>query len=350
MTAPAASVEFDVAALERYLAARVPDFRGPIDLGFIEGGQSNPTFHVRTPGARYVLRKKPSGVLVPSAHAVDREYRVLEALAGSDVPVPPVLVLCEDASIIGTPFYVMRFVEGRTLWDPALPGETREARGKIYDDLNRVLAAIHTVDLKAANLESFGKPGSYFERQVARWTRQYRATDVYRIPTMDLLADWLAAHAGHVSAGDETALCHGDYRIDNVLFHPTEPRIVAVLDWELSTLGHPLADLAYQAMTWRFASGEFRGMCDRDLPSLGIPSEEQYVAEYCRRTARPIPDPKLWSFAVACSMFRLGAILHGIAIRAIEGTAKASNAKETGARARLIADIGWRQVQESGAV
>jgi aminoglycoside phosphotransferase (APT) family kinase protein len=232
------------------------------------------------------------------------------------------------------------------LWLPDLPDETREVRGKMYDELNRVLAAIHTVDLAAVGLESFGRPGSYFERQVSRWTKQYRATDVYRVPSMDLLADWLAAHAGQVSSSDETALCHGDYRIDNVLFHPTEPRIVAVLDWELSTLGHPLADLAYQAMTWRFAAGEFRGMSDRDLPALGIPTEEEYVAAYCQRTGRPLPSPELWSFAVACSMFRLACILHGIALRAIDGTAKAKNAVETGARAKLIADIGWRQVQE----
>ena len=340
--------DFATAALEHYLEAHVPGFRGPVDLGLIEGGQSNPTFHVRTPGGRYVLRKKPAGVLVPSAHAVDREYRVLAALAGTDVPVPPVSVLCEDASIIGTPFYVMRFVEGRTLWDPALPGETREARGQMYDDLNRVLAAIHLVDLARVGLESYGRPGSYFERQVSRWTKQYRATDVYRIPTMDRLADWLAAHLPAGESSDETALNHGDYRIDNVLFHPTEPRIVAVLDWELSTLGHPLADLAYTVMTWRFASGEFRGMADRDLPALGIPSEQEYVAAYCQRTARPLPSPELWSFAVACSMFRLGCILHGIALRAMQGTAKASNAVETGARAKVIADIAWRQVQETG--
>jgi aminoglycoside phosphotransferase (APT) family kinase protein len=346
MSATAAGVDFDVAVLERYLAEHVPGFEGPIDLGFIEGGQSNPTFHVRTPGGRYVLRKKPSGVLVPSAHAVDREYRVMRGLAGTDVPVPQALVLCEDASIIGTPFYVMRFVEGRTLWDPALPGETKEVRGKMYEDLNRVLAAIHTVDLEKADLESFGRPGSYFERQVSRWTKQYRATDVYRIPTMDLVADWLAAH---IPVTEETALNHGDYRIDNVLFHPTEPRIVAVLDWELSTLGHPLADVAYQAMTWRFASGEFRGMADRDLPSLGIPSEDEYVAAYCRRTGRELPSRELWLFAMVCSMFRLGAILHGIALRAMQGTAKARNAVETGARAQLIADIAWRQVQEAGA-
>jgi aminoglycoside phosphotransferase (APT) family kinase protein len=343
-----AGADFDLAALERYLEAHVQGFHGPIDLGFIEGGQSNPTFHVRTPGARYVLRKKPSGVLVPSAHAVDREFRVLKALSETDVPVPPVVVLCEDESVIGTPFYVMRFVPGRTLWDPALPGLTSDVRGTMYEDLNRVLAAIHRVELGKTNLESYGRPGNYFERQVARWTKQYRATDVYRVPTMDLLADWLAAHLPTVAAGaggDETALNHGDYRIDNVLFHPTEPRVVAVLDWELSTLGHPLADLAYTVMTWRFASGEFRGMSDRDLPALGIPTEAEWVAAYCRRVGRPLPSPELWSFAVACSMFRLAAILHGIALRAIQGTAKASNAVETGKRAQLIADIAWKEVQ-----
>ncbi len=341
------SPALDTTALESWLRAHVPNFVGPCELQRIEGGQSNPTYHVRTAAARYVLRKKPSGMLLPSAHAIEREYRVLRALAHTEVPVPPALALCEDSGVLGTPFYVMAHVPGRTLWDPALPEATSAAeRTAVYSDLSRVLAAIHGVDLAAAGLADYGKPGNYFERQVARWTKQYRATDATRIESLDRLADWLGERIPHT---DEIALSHGDYRLDNVLLHPTEPRIVAVLDWELSTLGHPLADLAYQAMSWRLGPGEFRGMAGADLGALGIPSEQAYVEAYCTRTGREVPSPQLWHFAVACSMFRLAAILHGVALRAAQGNAAASNAAAVGKGARIVADVAWRGITEGAS-
>ncbi|MEO6952818.1 MAG: phosphotransferase [Polyangia bacterium] len=332
----------DLAALERWLATQVA-VEGPLVAERIGGGQSNPTFHVRAANDRYVLRMKPPGVLVPSAHAVEREYLVMRALATTDVPVPPLVGLCEDASVLGTAFYVMKHVDGRILWDPALPEVDEAARGAMYESLNRVLASIHAVDLVATGLGDYGRPGNYFERQVGRWSKQYRATSEFRIESMDRLCDWLAAH---IPDSDETALIHGDYRLDNVMFHPSEPRIVAVLDWELSTLGHPLADVAYQAMTWRFSPGDFRGMGGRDLAALGIPSERAYVEAYCARTGRSLPRRELWEFAIACSMFRLAAILHGIALRATQGNAVGDDAAATGKRARVIADLAWLQVEQ----
>jgi len=339
---PSAADALDTAALERWCTDHVPVFSGPLSLHVIEGGQSNPTFHLHAASGRYVLRKKPPGVLLPSAHAVEREYRVLRALAKTDVPVPPALALCEDPTVIGTAFYVMDFVPGRTLWDPALPELAPEKRAAVYADLGRVLAAIHSVDLDAVGLSDHGKPGNYFERQVTRWTKQYRSTDAYRIDSMDRLAEWLPEHLPTDTGA--SALLHGDYRLDNVLLHPTEPRIVAVLDWELSTLGDPLADLSYQAMTWRLSPGQFRGMAGKDLESLGIPTERAYVASYCQRVGRVPPRPEVWHFVVACSMFRLAAILHGVAIRALRGNAAASNAAEIGKGARLVADVAWDSI------
>ena len=330
----------DLAALERWLSTRAT-VRGPLSAERIGGGQSNPTFHVRAGADRWVLRKKPPGVLVPSAHAVEREYRVIHALANTDVPVPPLVGLCEDPAVLGTAFYVMEHVDGRVLWDPALPEVSAAERGAMYESLNRVLAVIHSVDLSATGLGDYGKPGNYFERQVGRWSKQYRATNEFRIESMDALCEWLAAN---IPDTDETALIHGDYRLDNVMFHPTEPRIVAVLDWELSTLGHPLADVAYQAMTWRFFPGDFRGMGGRDLAALGIPSERAYLEAYSARTGRALPDGALWEFAIVCSMFRLAAILHGIALRAAQGNAVGDNAVATGQSARVIADLAWEQV------
>ena len=335
----------DLAALQRWLSARVP-VHGPLTAERISGGQSNPTFRVRAGEDRWVLRKKPPGVLVPSAHAVEREHRVMQALAGTDVPVPPLIGLCEDPSVLGTAFYVMEHVDGRVLWDPALPEVEAAERARMYESLNRVLAAIHGVDLAQTGLVDYGKPGNYFGRQVALWSKQYRATEVFRIDAMDDLCDWLAAN---IPDSNESALIHGDYRLDNVMFHPTEPRIVAVLDWELSTLGHPLADVAYQAMTWRFLPGGFRGMSGRDLPALGIPSERAYLEAYCARTGRALPSDALWSFAIACSMFRLAAILHGIALRAAQGNAVGENASAAGESARTIAQLAWQQVEAMSA-
>ena len=243
---------FDEAALAAYLRVHVADFRGPLELLQFQGGQSNPTYRVTAGDHRYVLRRKPPGKLLPSAHAVDREHRVMAALAGTGVPVARMIAMCDDPAVIGTPFYLMQYVEGRVLWDPTLPGMTPPERGAHYDELNRVLATLHRVDYAAVGLADFGKSGQYIERQISRWSKQYEAAPADRIPAMDALIGWLPRH---VPAGDETSIVHGDYRIDNVIFHPTEPRVLAVLDWELATLGHPLSDFAYHAMAWRLAPG-----------------------------------------------------------------------------------------------
>ncbi|WP_156396853.1 phosphotransferase [Noviherbaspirillum sp. Root189] len=332
--------DFETGRLQRYLEEHVEGFVGPLQARRFSDGQSNPTYLLETPGQRYVLRKKPSGVLLPSAHAVEREYRVITALHGSGVPVARTYCLCDDSTVIGTPFYVMEFVAGRVLWDPTLPGMQASERAAIYNDMNRVIAALHGIDPVAAGLGDFGRPGNYFERQIARWTRQYRASETEPIAAMDALIGWLPEN---MPAGDENRIVHGDLRLDNLIFHPTEPRIVAVLDWELSTLGHPLADFAYHALTWRLSADEFRGMRGADLAALGIPDEQAYVDQYCERTGRgPIP-PEEWNFYLAYSMFRLAAILQGILKRALDGNASSAHAFETGRKARPIAEAGWRQ-------
>ncbi|HEX4987076.1 MAG TPA: phosphotransferase [Burkholderiales bacterium] len=332
---------FDVASLERYLRAHVAGFSGTLDVEQFRGGQSNPTFMLSAGGRRYVLRRKPPGKLLPSAHAVDREYRVITALHGTDVPVARTYCLCEDESVIGTAFYVMDYIAGRVLWDPALPGMDGAARAAHFDELNRVIAALHSVDYAAIGLSDYGKPGSYIERQISRWTKQYRASETERIEAMENLIEWLPKN---IPAGDETAIVHGDYRMDNVMFHATEPRIVAVLDWELSTLGHPLADFSYHCMTWRLTPGQFRGMLGVDFAALGIPTEERYVEMYCRRTGRTRIDN--WDFYMAYNMFRLAGILQGIMGRVKDGTAASAHALEQGRRARPMAEAGWRQVEK----
>jgi len=257
------------------------------------------------------------------------------------VPVPEVYALCEDPSIIGTAFFLMEYVQGRVFWDPALPGVAPAQRSALYDELNRVIAALHAVDHDAVGLADFGRAGNYLSRQIARWTRQYRAAETERIEAMEHLIDWLPAH---IPAGDETSVVHGDFRIDNVIFHPTEPRILAVLDWELSTLGHPLADFAYHAMTWRVTADEFRGIKGADLTALGIPDEAAYVAAYCKRTGRRAIED--WDYYLAFNMFRMAAILQGILARAMQGNATGSEALATGRRARPMAQAGWRQVEQ----
>jgi len=323
----------------------VPGATGAFELSPISGGQSNPTFRARFGAHAYVVRKQPDGVLLPSAHAVDREYRIMTALAGTDVPVPRTYAYCADRSVIGTPFFVMEYVPGRTFWDPALPELGRAGRSALWDDANRVIAALHRVDYAALGLADFGRPGNYFERQIARWTRQYRASETGRIESMDRLMEWLP-HA--VPSGDETTIVHGDFRLDNLLVHPREPRVVAVLDWELSTLGHPLADLSYHVMAWRLTMAQFRGMAGSDYAALGIPTERDYLHAYCARTGRRDIDPIEWEFYIAFSMFRLAAILQGIARRAVEGTAASAEAVDTGRRARAIADAAWAQVDRLG--
>ncbi|MEP7182686.1 MAG: phosphotransferase [Betaproteobacteria bacterium] len=331
---------FDTAALAAWMRAHVADVPGELVVEQYQGGQSNPTYRITAGADRYVLRRKPPGKLLPFAHAVDREYRVMSALAGTDVPVARMHALCEDESVIGTAFYVMEYVEGRILWDPTLPGMTPGQRAAHYDELNRVIAALHRVDYAAVGLGEFGRTGAYIARQVARWSKQYEAAGAERISAMDRLIEWLPQH---IPDADETAIVHGDYRLDNVIFHPTEPRVLAVLDWELSTLGHPLSDFAYQAMAWRLSSEQFRGLKGFDLAALGIPSEDEYVAAYCRRTGRAaIGD---WEFYLIFNMFRIAAILHGVLSRALQGNAASADAVATGSRARLVADVAWSMAQ-----
>jgi aminoglycoside phosphotransferase (APT) family kinase protein len=288
------------------------------------------------------MRRKPPGKLLPSAHAVDREYRVISALAKTDVPVARSYALCQDDAVIGTAFYVMDYVEGRILWDPALPGMQPAERTAIFDEMNRVIAALHNVDYAAVGLADYGKPGSYFARQIDRWSKQYRASETEKIEAMDNLMAWLPAN---IPAGDETSIVHGDYRLDNVISHPSEPRILAVIDWELSTLGHPLSDFAYHCMAWRLSPGQFRGLQGHDLAALGIPGETDYVAQYCRRTGRASIPAAEWEYYLAFNMFRLTAILQGIMARAMQGNAASQEAIDTGKRARPLAEEAWRQVE-----
>jgi aminoglycoside phosphotransferase (APT) family kinase protein len=332
---------FDPARLQAYLRSQVDSDASLPSVVQFKGGQSNPTYLVTTEKHRYALRRKPPGKLLPSAHAIEREYQVMTALALTDVPVPRTYALCEDPEVIGTPFFLMDYVEGRVLWDPTLPEMTRLERAEHHDEVNRVIAALHGVDYAAIGLGAYGKPGNYLARQIDRWSRQYRASETTKIEAMDRLIEWLP---GNVPPGEETSIVHGDYRLDNVIFHPSEPRILAVLDWELSTLGHPLADFAYHCMTWRMPGGAHgRGLGGCDFAGLGIPTEEEYVAAYCRRTGRDsIPNLQYY---VAYNMFRLAAILQGVMARALQGNAASPEALEAGQRARPIAEEGWREVE-----
>lgn len=335
---------FDTGRLERFLRDHVEGFRGPLQLEQFKGGQSNPTYRLTdAAGRRFVLRRKPPGKLLPSAHAVDREFRVIQALHSVGFPVARPYALCEDDAVIGTAFYVMDCVEGRVLWDQGLPGMTPAERGALWDELNRVIALLHSVDYKAVGLESFGKAGSYIERQVGRWTKQYQASETAKIPAMDRLIDWLPRN---IPATDETTIVHGDYRMDNVIFHPTEPRILAVLDWELSTLGDPLADFAYHCMSWHIPPGNFRGIAGLPLAELGIPDEAAYTARYFQRSGRRPVAPEVWNYYMAYNLFRIAAILQGIAKRVLDGTAASEHAREAGSRAPLMADLGWAQVEK----
>ncbi|MBN9409343.1 MAG: phosphotransferase [Burkholderiales bacterium] len=336
---------FDVAALERWLIGRLPDFQGPLSVEMFKGGQSNPTYKLITPDRSFVLRAKPGPAadLLPSAHAIDREFTVMRALAGTDVPVPRMYELCEDESVIGRAFYVMEFMPGRVLWDQALPGMSPQERGAIYDEMNRVVAALHSVPVTGA-LEAYGRHGNYFERQIARWSRQYQASITQPIAEMDRLIEWLPAHipAGARDEG-EKSIVHGDFRLDNLVFHPTEPRVIAVLDWELSTIGHPLADFSYHCMAWHIPPGAFRGIGGLDHAALGIPDEQAYVRHYCERTGRADPDAVMadWNFYLAYNLFRLAAILQGIAKRVEAGTASSAQALSAAAGAAPLARMAW---------
>ncbi|MFA7664619.1 MAG: phosphotransferase family protein [Burkholderiaceae bacterium] len=335
----------DIPTLERFLGERIEGFAGPLTVEMFRGGQSNPTYKLITPTGDWVMRAKPGPVarLLPSAHAIEREYRVLEALGRAGLPVARVDLLCEDESVIGRAFYVMECVEGRVLWEQSLPGMGTAERSAIYDEMNRVIAALHSVDYQAIGLADYGKPGNYFARQIGRWSRQYQASETETIEAMDRLIEWLPQH---IPEGDETSIVHGDYRLDNLMFDAHAPKIRAILDWELSTLGHPLADFAYHCMSWHIDPGQFRGIAGLDHKALGIPTEREYVEAYCRRTQRD-PDAVMahWDFYIAFNMFRLAAILQGIMKRAVDGTASSARALEQGRRARPLAEQGWAIAQ-----
>ena len=343
---------FDVGALQIWLEQHIEGFAGPLTVEMFKGGQSNPTYKLVTPGQSYVMRAKPGPVakLLPSAHAIEREFAVMSGLQGTDVPVAKMYALCEDESVIGRAFYVMEFVPGRVLWDQTLPGMTNAQRAAIYDEMNRVIAALHTVDVKAQGLENSGKPGNYFERQIGRWSKQYLASVTQPIPEMDKLIEWLPAHIP-AAAKDEnlSSIVHGDYRLDNMIFHPDEPRVLAVLDWELSTLGHPLADFSYHCMAWHIPQGTFRGIGGVDIARLGIPSEQDYIRRYCERTGFATPEALApdWNFYLAYNMFRIAAILQGIAKRVEAGTASSEQARANGSRARPMAELAWQFAQKA---
>ena len=343
---------FDIEAMTAWLRQHVQGFEGPLQVEMFKGGQSNPTYKLVTPGKSYVMRAKPGPVakLLPSAHAIEREYRVMKGLAGTDVPVPHMYALCEDESIMGRAFYIMEFMEGRVLWDQSLPGMTPEQRAEIYDEMNRVIAALHSVKFADQGLADYGKSGNYFERQIGRWSKQYVASVTQPIPEMDQLMAWLPANMP-ASARDESrvSIVHGDYRLDNLMFHPTEPRVIAVLDWELSTLGHPLADFSYHCMSWHIPAELGRGIAGLDIAALGIPAEADYIRRYCERTG--LQDiatlHRDWNFYLAYNMFRIAAILQGIAKRVEAGTASSAQAKASGDTARPMAELAWSFAQRS---
>ncbi len=343
---------FDTGALTAWLEQNLEGFAGPLTVEMFKGGQSNPTYKLVTPTASYVMRSKPAAVakLLPSAHAVEREFAVMRGLAGTGVPVPRMHCLCEDEAVIGRAFYVMEYMQGRVLWDQALPGMSPGQRGEIYDEMNRVISALHTVKYADRGLAGYGKQGNYFDRQIGRWSRQYVASVTQPIPEMDKLIEWLPAHIP-AGARDESrvSIVHGDYRLDNLMFHPGEQRVIAVLDWELSTLGHPLADFSYHCMTWHIPHGSFRGIGGLDHAALGIPAEDEYIRRYCRRTGLTTPEALRpdWNFYMAYNMFRIAAILQGIAKRVEDGTASSAQAAVSGANARPMAELAWRFAQKA---
>jgi aminoglycoside phosphotransferase (APT) family kinase protein len=317
--------DFDLDKLARYLEANVIGFKGPLKAEKFAGGQSNPTFKISAGSGEYVLRRKPPGELLKSAHAVDREYRVLSALADTDVPVAQVYHLCEDDAIIGSMFYLMEYMQGRVLWDPALPNMSTVQRGEIFDQMNQVLVSLHSLDIEAAGLQDYGRPGNYFARQIGRWTKQYQASEIDSIADMDRLIEWLPENTPEDDG--KLVLAHGDFRLDNMMFHATESQPIALLDWELSTLGHPYADLAYQCMQLRLDNDSvLAGLGGVDRRALGIPSEQDYVALYCQRMGiESIPN---WNFYMIFSMFRFAAILEGVGQRALGGNASSDKAAQ----------------------
>ncbi|MCP5432247.1 MAG: phosphotransferase family protein [Alphaproteobacteria bacterium] len=342
----AEKLRFDEKRLESYLAAHVPGFKGPLSVRQFKGGQSNPTYQLVTPEKKYVLRRKPPGKLLPSAHAVDREHRIISALHAIGFPVPRPFLLCEDESVAGTMFFVMDMVEGRVLWESALPDSSPRERAAIYDAMNETISWLHTIDYAKIGLEDYGKPGNYFARQIGRWTKQYKASETDEIPEMDRLIAWLPEH---IPADETTSIVHGDFRIDNMIFHKSEPKVLAVLDWELSTLGHPLADFTYHLMQWQSPSVETGGKAlqELDLKALGIPTADEYVAAYCRRTGRNgLPE---LDFYFAYNLFRMAGIVQGIVGRVRDGTAASANAYSSSDHVRNLAERGWEFALRAGA-
>lgn len=345
MTAPPASAPaIDTAALAKYLADRLDGDWSGMRLEPFVGGQSNPTYLVTAGVHRYVLRKRPHGTLLPSAHAIDREYRVMSALKQTAVPVPAMRVFCEDTALLGTTFFVMDHVAGRVVKDTSLPDETPGNRAAIYDAMNATLAALHTVDVAKAGLADYGRPAGYYGRQVKRWTEQYRATQTATVDAMERLIAWLPHH---LPPDLGVGVVHGDFRLENLILHPTAPRVLAVLDWELSTLGDPLGDLAYNCLPWNLPPSAFRGLLGTPYEAAGIPTEAAYLDQYCRRTGRSgIAD---WHFYVAFALFRLAAILQGVLKRALDGNASSPDAMERGKRYVACAEAGWQAIVRAGA-
>ena len=333
----------DPSMLLPWMREHVRGFRGPLEVQILTGGQSNPTFKLIAGSGDYVLRRKPLGTLLPSAHAVEREYRVMHALSGSAVPVPAVHGLCADPTLVGSPFYVMDFVHGRIFRNQLMPGMPRAERAAAFDAMNTIIAALHKINPVSRGLEDFGRPAQYLERQIARWTKQYRASVSQSITEMDQLTEWLTLNLPEERA---PRIVHGDFKVDNLIFHPTEPRVVAVLDWELSTLGDPLADFAFHAMAWRLEPDLFRGWGGVDLEALGIPTEAEYRSAYARRTG--LEDVDHWRFYLVFSMFRLAAILLGVARRAADGTASDRDAAVVGRQGLPVAQAAWKLANSAG--
>jgi aminoglycoside phosphotransferase (APT) family kinase protein len=337
---------FDVAALTSWLQSQLPGFSGPVSVEMFKGGQSNPTYKLTTPNKCYVMRAKPGPVakLLPSAHAIEREFAVMRGLEETPVPVPKMLCLCEDETIIGRAFYVMEFMAGRVLWDQSLPGMSSQQRGAVYDEMNRVISELHKVDFVAQGLANYGKPGNYFERQIGRWSKQYAASETESIPEMEKLMQWLPANIPALARDASlVSVVHGDYRLDNLMFDVDKPNVIAVLDWELSTLGHPLADFSYHCMAWHIPPGAFRGIAGLDFAGLGIPTEAQYIQSYCERTEIVTPEQlaEEWDFYMAYNMFRIAAILQGIAKRIQTGTASSAQASNSAAGVKPLAKLAW---------
>jgi aminoglycoside phosphotransferase (APT) family kinase protein len=333
---------FDAERLWEWLRPFLSDATQAVPIAQFDSGQSNPTYLIDIGTRNLVLRRKPPGTLLPSAHAVEREFRIMRALAATRVPVPRCLALCEDPSVIGSAFYVMEYVEGRIFRDPTLPTVSAAERGPIYSEMNRVIAELHSLDPNTLGLGDYGRAGNYIERQVQRWTKQYRASQTEDIPAMDRLIEWLPLH---IPPGDETRIVHGDFRLDNVIFDPREPRILAVLDWELSTLGHPLADFAYHCLAWYRNPDTRQGLSGLDLEALAVPAVHAYLVEYCQRLGREVVASHEWEYYIVFNMFRLVGILQGVAARAIQGNASSGQAAVLGSGARPLAEQAWQRVE-----